>query len=53
MKKCGLWMITVLVILWYGNGNHPDSFIKYKCLVINDPIGIYLKLKDFDIKANG
>jgi hypothetical protein len=34
LKKCGLWMITVLVILWYGNGNQVDGYIKAKRLVI-------------------
>jgi hypothetical protein len=41
-------MITVLVIIWYGDGNQQDAYIKAKKLVIKsiDPICLETHFRD-------
>jgi hypothetical protein len=43
VKKFGLWMITVLVIFWYGNGNQMDSNAKAKRMDVNGFMPLYVK----------
>ena len=37
-------MITVLVILWYGNGNQIDADVEVKNLVINGFVQKYTEI---------